>query len=322
MPSIEIATSPLVPGVTPVRIHYRDAGHGLPIVILHGGWGYEIYPFDRQIDALAARHRIVIPDRSGYGGSGPIQALPTDFHQRAMEETRAFIDALDLERPVLWGHSDGAIVALLVGLAAPNRIGGAIVEAAHYYKDKPGSRAFFEGIIGNPQSLGGGVAAVMRRDHGERWPAIVDMHSRTWLRIAEEAASPVEDFYGGRLPDLQVPVLVVHGAQDPRTEPGELDALRAALDRRAEALRHTFVVLAEGGHSPHSERATADAVTRAAHDFIANLTSNTPEAAHGSSDVAQGPSDVAQDPSDVAQGPSDVAQGPSDVAQGFSPAKS
>jgi len=265
VPFIDLQSSPLAPGRSPVRISYRDSGDGPAIAFLHGGWGYEIYPFDRQIEALGSRHRIVIPDRSGYGGSGRIDVLPADFHRRAMEETRAFLDALGIERPILWGHSDGAIIALLLGLDAPDRIAGAIVEATHYYKFKPGSRAFFEGIVGNPQSLGGGVAAVMTRDHGEGWPAIVDMHSRAWLRIAEEAASPVEDFYDSRLSELEVPVLVIHGAKDPRTEPGELDALRAALPRAE------FVVLAEGGHSPHSERATAEEMTRLAEEFICGL---------------------------------------------------
>lgn len=45
--------------MSPVRVHYREAGAGRPIVILHGGWGYEIYPFDRQIAALAETHRVV-----------------------------------------------------------------------------------------------------------------------------------------------------------------------------------------------------------------------------------------------------------------------
>ena len=272
---IDLRSSPLAPGRSPAAVHYRDSGDGPAVVFLHGGWGYEIYPFDRQIDALGSRHRIVIPDRSGYGGSGSLGELPVDFHQRAMEETRAVIDALGIERPVLWGHSDGAIIALLLGLAAPDRIAGAIVEAAHYYKCKPGSRAFFEGAIANPQSLGGGVAAVMARDHGDRWPQIVAVHSRTWLRISEDAKSPTEDFYGGRLGNLTVPVLVLHGARDPRTEPGELDALRAALGsgRRA-ALSGpptSVAILEAGGHSPHSERATADDVTRVAQEFMLAL---------------------------------------------------
>jgi pimeloyl-ACP methyl ester carboxylesterase len=62
---------------------------------------------------------------------------------------------------------------------------------------------------------------------------------------------------------LQVPVFVVHGARDPRTEPGELDMLRAHLPDGE------FAVFEAGGHSPHSERATADDVTEAAERFIA-----------------------------------------------------
>jgi len=271
---LDLPSSPLAPGRSPVRIHYRDAGGGAPdsspIVVLHGGWGYEIYPFDRQIDALGGEHRFVIPDRSGYGGSGRVETLPTDFHRRAMEETHAFLDELGVERPVLWGHSDGAIIALLFGLAWPDRIAGAIVEATHFYKLKPASRAFFEGVISNPQALGGGVASAMARDHGDRWLALVEMHSRTWRLISEEAASPAEDFYGGQLGALRVPLLVVHGARDPRTEPGELDALRAALESGHRSAAE-FALFEEGGHSPHSERGTADAVTRAAADFLARV---------------------------------------------------
>jgi pimeloyl-ACP methyl ester carboxylesterase len=292
---IDLPSSPLAPGRSPVRIHYRDAAGGVPdgppIVVLHGGWGYEIYPFDRQIETLGARYRFVIPDRSGYGASGRLEALPTDFHHRAMAETRAFVDALGLERPVLWGHSDGAIIALLFGLAAPERIAGVIVEATHFYKVKPGSRSFFAGVTSNPQSLGG-VAPVLAREHGDRWLALVEMHSRTWRRISDQASSSTEDFYGGRLGDLQVPALVVHGARDPRTEPGELAALRAALagperaglpqiDGRAAVSGPpvTWAIFDEGGHSPHSERATADDVTRAAASFMANL-SHPADAVH------------------------------------------
>ena len=201
------------------------------MVLLHGGWGYEIYPFDRQIAALTAEYRVVIPDRSGYGGSPPIDDLPADFHRRAAEETRAVIDALDLARPILWGHSDGAIVALLAGLADPGRIAGAIVEATHLYKKKPASRAFFEAIAANPESLGPRASAIMAGEHGERWRQIVDIHSRAWLRIAAGARPPAEDFYAGRLGDLEIPALVVHGAKDPRTEPGEL--MRCARHSRA-----------------------------------------------------------------------------------------
>jgi pimeloyl-ACP methyl ester carboxylesterase len=292
---VDIPTSPLVPGMAPVSIRYRDTGRGQPVVLLHGGWGYEIYPFDRQIAALSAEHRVVIPDRSGYGGSPPIDGLPEDFHRRAADETRAVLDRLGLVRPILWGHSDGAIVALLLGLADRGRVAGAIVEATHFYKDKPASRAFFEAIAANPESLGPRASAVLAGEHGERWRRIVALHSRAWRQIAAGARSAAEDFYDGRLSDLRIPVLLLHGAKDPRTEPGELDALRAALQsppspRLRPASEQTirtpgtvhapvhreFAVFEEAGHSPHSERETADAVTAAAVSFVARVASRRP----------------------------------------------
>src|SRR5262245_26076065 len=113
MPALELIQSPLAPGRSPVRVHYREYGRRRPLVFLHGGWGYEIYPLDRQIAALESDWRIVIPDRTGYGGSERIDGLEPDFHHRAAGETLAVLDALEINRTVLWGHSDGAVIALM-----------------------------------------------------------------------------------------------------------------------------------------------------------------------------------------------------------------
>src|SRR5262245_33403200 len=248
MADVLLDSSTLAPGRSGVRIHYRDVGDGPPIVILHGGWGYDAFPFDRQITALESRHRIVIPDRTGYGRSEAIDTLATGFHQSAAEETLAVIEALQLDRPILWGHSDGAIVALLIGLQAPDRIGGTIVEATHYFKHKLASRPFFEAIVAKPRA------------------PFLDVHARTWIQILDESA-PGDDFYGGRLSALRVPVLLVHGGRDPRTEPGEFEALSAALQN----VPSRTLLLPEGGHSPHSEPATTAQVTGAAGSFIDDL---------------------------------------------------
>jgi pimeloyl-ACP methyl ester carboxylesterase len=266
MAFVELSSSALAPGVSPVRIHYRDAGAGRPLVILHGGWGYQIYPFDRQLPALTRQHRVVIPDRTGYGGSGRLARQEVDFHHRAAAETVAVIEALGLERPVLWGHSDGAVIALLAGLAAPERLAGLIVEATHLYRSKPASREFFGTMMANPDGLGVRVTEVLAREHGEGWRDMIRANGAAWLRIADERPEPGADLYGGRLATLQLPTLLVHGARDPRSEPGELDALRAALAGVAR-----FDVFPDGGHSPHSERATADRVSRVVQQFLSDL---------------------------------------------------
>lgn len=264
MPHIDLESSALVPGISPVHLYYRDAGAGRAIVILHGGWGYEVYPFERQMAALAEDYRVIIPDRSGYGRSGRLERQATDFHQRAAAETWATIGALGLDQPLLWGQSDGAVIALLMGLSDPHRLSGMIVEATHLWRNKPASREFFETMMHNPERLGPRVTDVLAREHGEGWRDLMRINGDAWLRIASDPSAPADDLYGGRLAQLRVPTLMIHGARDPRTEPGELDALRGMLAGVAR-----FVVLAEGGHSPHSERSTADEVTRVARDFVA-----------------------------------------------------
>jgi pimeloyl-ACP methyl ester carboxylesterase len=263
---VTIDESPLAPDVSPVQIHYRESGFGAPLVFLHGGWGYQIYPFDRQIDAFGNGFRILIPDRTGYGRSRRIAQLPTDFHRRAAIETMRLLDALQIERPVLWGHSDGAVIAALMGLASPDRISGVILEAFHFYRAKPGSREFFETMAGDPSLLGERVAMTLAGDHGEDyWRKLIVINGDAWLRIADEATHAKQDLYDGKLSELRVPTLFIHGSRDPRTEPGEMDAVRNQLP----AAR--IEIVEGGGHSPHSESAAAAECNRIAIDFLESL---------------------------------------------------
>jgi len=200
LPSITLNSSPLSPDNGPVEIYYREWGSGLPLIFLHGGWGYEVYPFDRQIEALRDRFRILIPDRTGYGRSPRMGEFPTDFHSRAAVETTRFLDALGIERAVLWGHSDGAVISAIMGLATPSRFTCLVLEAFHYDRAKPNSRDFFESMVSNPERFGERVCKILTREHGEDyWRQLLAASGRAWLKIMSEADAPDKDFYGGRL---------------------------------------------------------------------------------------------------------------------------
>jgi pimeloyl-ACP methyl ester carboxylesterase len=249
VPTVELPRSPHAPDVSPVSIHYRELGRGTPLVILHGGWGYGVYPFDRQIAAFESQFRILIPDRSGYGHSTHVVGdMPLDFHRRAALETFSFLDALGIERAFLWGHSDGSVIAAMMGLTAPQRCIGVVLEAYHYLRRKPGSRAFFERFSAHPEDLGDDTRKLLADDHGEaHWPTVLRRNCGVWFRIADSVLRPDEDLYDGRLGDLHVPTLFLHGSLDPRTEPGEMDRVREALPYA------TMQFIANGKHSPHSE---------------------------------------------------------------------
>jgi pimeloyl-ACP methyl ester carboxylesterase len=259
MPSVVLPSSPLAGG-KPVTIGYRREGQGPVLLFLHGGWGYEMYPID--IGAFSGSYTVVIPDRSGYGCSTALDAFPAEFHFRAAQETMALLDALGIDHAVWWGHSDGAVIAALAAIHAPQRVSAAVLEALHYSATKPRSRSFFQRMASDPDSFGEPIRRTLAAEHGEhRWRSILQLDGQAWLDLAAGAATPRANLYDDRLSALRRPTLVVHGGEDPRTEPGELDAILEEIPQALLSLHPS------AGHSPHSA-ASRDAVTSAIIDFL------------------------------------------------------
>jgi pimeloyl-ACP methyl ester carboxylesterase len=266
LPTLQLAQSPLIPSASPVELHYREWGAGVPLVFLHGGWGYEVYSARRQVEALRDRFRIIAPVRTGYGASGHLEELPRRFHDAAAVETIAVLDAMGIEKAIFWGHSDGAVISAILGITQPERVAGLILEAFHYDRRKTASKGFFETMVSDPDQFGERICRVLAEDHGDPyWRTVLRAGGRAWLRIIDDSDKIEEDLYAGRLSELSVPTLFIHGSRDPRTEPGELAAVQAALP-------HVPITTIEGGgHSPHSESASYTTVNRVAGDFLASL---------------------------------------------------
>jgi len=256
---VPIRSSPVAPSRSPAEILVREAGAGPAVVLLHGGWGWEAYPFD--VAAVARRHRVVAPDRVGYGGSGRLADLPPGFHRAMAEETLLLMDALGIEQAALWGHSDGAVVAGWMGFLAPSRVRALVLEALHHLAFKPSSEEFFQTAVDVPERFGAAVVEALRRDHGEGWRDVVAAGGRAWLSIIAEGRAGRPDLYQGRLGEIRAPTLILHGRHDPRTEPGELEAARRALPAAQVALLDT-------GHCPHASERTGAEATRLAVEFL------------------------------------------------------
>ena len=262
MPSLDLESSPLAGGRS-VTISYRRGGQGPALVFLHGGWGYDFYPIDTAM--LSSAHTLVIPSRSGYGLSSPLDRFPPHFHHCAVIETLDVLEALGIEKAVWWGHSDGAVIAAMAAIHAPQRVDAVILEALHYFAAKPRSRSFFQRMAFEPESFSEGIRRTLAAEHGEeRWVDTVRHDGQAWLDLALGAATSQTDLYGGRLHEVSTPTLVVHGGCDPRTEPGELETILGVLPD-AQLSFH-----ADAGHCPHAEP-SGEAVTSAVVEFLGSL---------------------------------------------------
>ena len=105
--------------VNGVSLHYAAAGRGRPVILLHGnGESHAIFSVAME-QLAAAGYRVYAPDSRGQGANAPLEA----YHYADMaEDIRQFIAALGLDRPALYGFSDGGFVGLLLALEHPGAL--------------------------------------------------------------------------------------------------------------------------------------------------------------------------------------------------------
>jgi pimeloyl-ACP methyl ester carboxylesterase len=116
-----------------VRLHYLEQGAGTPVVLIHGNVvTAEDWVLSGVLDHVAERgHRVIAFDRPGYGYSDRPRRTAWTAGAQADLLRRAFA-RLDIERPVVVGHSWGTLVALALALADPAAVRGLVLLSGYY----------------------------------------------------------------------------------------------------------------------------------------------------------------------------------------------
>jgi len=114
--------------VNGVTLHYEAAGEGQPVVLVHGN-GEDHHLFDVEIDQLVkAGYKVYAPDSRGHGANKPLQ----EYHYADMaEDMYQFIRAMNLEKPVFYGFSDGGIIGLLLIIGHPDCLGALAISGTN-----------------------------------------------------------------------------------------------------------------------------------------------------------------------------------------------
>jgi pimeloyl-ACP methyl ester carboxylesterase len=274
-----------------ISIHYEDHGAGQPVVLIHG------YPlsgraWDRQVPALLeAGYRVITYDRRGFGASSQ-PATGYDYDTFAAD-LHALLEHLDLRDAVLAGHSmgTGEVTRYLARYGPGDHRGlqlghhrPRVAKAVLISPIPPYLLQAPDNPDGVPQALFDGFAAAARADTPAWMKGFLDtfynidtlrgtlVSDQAWqaswnLAVTASAAAAVAciatwttDFRAD-LPEIDVPVLVIHGDAD------QVLPLDKTSKRLPGLIKDVQLTVVEGG--PHAIPWThAAQVNTALLDFI------------------------------------------------------
>lgn len=95
-----------------VSLYYEKYGSGKPLIMLHGS-GEDCTIFKKAITVLEKHFTVYAIDTRNHGKSSKVSELHYDDMAQDVYE---FICGLNLEKPIVYGFSDGGIIALILAL--------------------------------------------------------------------------------------------------------------------------------------------------------------------------------------------------------------
>jgi pimeloyl-ACP methyl ester carboxylesterase len=117
----------LIVHINGINIFYEKYGQGEPLILLHGnGESHKI--FDKAIEILKEHFTIYALDTRGHGQSEKISEV---HYSEMVEDVHAFIEALDIKKPILYGFSDGGIIGLYLAAQYPSLLSKLIISGAN-----------------------------------------------------------------------------------------------------------------------------------------------------------------------------------------------
>ncbi|MBX9593903.1 MAG: alpha/beta hydrolase [Roseomonas sp.] len=223
-----------------VRLHVLDRGppdaDGPPVVLLHGN-GSMVEDFDSSglIDLLARHRRVVAIDRPGFGRSD--RPRDRDWTPEAQAAVIAgAIGRLGLARPIVLGHSFGAMVAMAMVLDHASKLGGLVLESGYYFPSLRADAVLFAPpaipILGDVirytygPPLGRAMAKPLIRRMFAPLPVPrrfkrefpLPLTLRPWQirAVAEDSAAmvPAAARLSARIGELRLPIAILAGEED------------------------------------------------------------------------------------------------------------
>jgi pimeloyl-ACP methyl ester carboxylesterase len=215
---------PLITKEGDIEIAYRIVGEGSPILLIMGYAGTMDLWAPELVALLAARHRVIMFDNRGCGGStSSSEPFSIELFAR---DAAGLLDALDIKRADVLGFSMGSYIAQQLALDFPKKVRKLILYSTDCGRKEcvqPSSEVIeaLTNVAGDdPESKGRLMSLLFPPEWLKEHP-----DSRTFMPKAKEVVSEetaarqkqaIYDWSGSyeRLPEITQPTLLVTGTED------------------------------------------------------------------------------------------------------------
>lgn len=219
------------------------------LIFLHDSWGcsemWEDFP-EKMADFF--RLNALVYDRRGYGKSSHFsdEIRTRRYLHEASNELIKVMNAMKIEKTILYGHSDGGTIALIAAAMYPERIQAVMVEGAHSFVEEKGKAAVRES---RDKSRTNSLLQSLEKFHGDKTEELFRRWHEAWLGdfFADWTIIPL-------LKDITCPVLAFRGENDPYDTIEQLNVLEREIKSPV-----TAKVISNAGHTPRREN-EADAM--------------------------------------------------------------
>ena len=117
--------------VNDTNLYYEVHGNGTPIILVHGNSeSHKI--FDVLIGELKNNHTVYAIDSRNHGKSDRTKSVSYDL---MADDIIGFIEKLQIDKPIIYGFSDGGIIGLLIAIKRPRLLSKLIISGANLNPD-------------------------------------------------------------------------------------------------------------------------------------------------------------------------------------------
>ena len=135
--------------VNGVSLFYAAEGSGKPVILLHGNGGSHNDLETTHRELAQAGYMVYALDSRGQGANKP---LPEYHYKDMATDVYEFIKLKGLEKPAVFGFSDGGIIALQLEVMYPGTLGAIVTGGANIFVKDALIPSFAEGFLAQPST--------------------------------------------------------------------------------------------------------------------------------------------------------------------------